>query len=378
MIEGVDDFLVFGAPVLDDQDVAATTRPLRTGWIGPGPEVEAFQHEFAAFVEASGAVAVTSCTAALHLALLALDLGPGDEVITTPLTFPATANAIIHAGGTPVFADVRRDGNIDPDRVEERVGARTRAVIPVHYAGLPCDIERLQILADHHRIALVSDAAHAIEARWCGRGLGSYGTAAYSFYATKNLATGEGGMLTSTDRDLLSRAALLSRHGVSRNAWARFGGGNLGGYQVVEPGLNYALPDILASLGRSQLRRIRERHRRRTEIAARYDALLLGGPVLTPPIGPPHATHARHLYPVLAEDRAARDYLRRYLLDQGIGTGVHFEPVHLQSWYRRRFGYGRGDFPMAEDLGERTLSLPLSPGLQDGDVERVAKAVLSA
>jgi dTDP-4-amino-4,6-dideoxygalactose transaminase len=378
MTERSNDFLVFGAPVLDEQDVAAVARPLRTGWIGPGPEVEAFQREFAAFVEAFGGVAVTSCTAALHLALLTLDLRPGEEVITTPLTFPATANAIVHAGGTPVFADVRRDGNINPDRVEEAVGARTRAVIPVHYAGLPCDMDRLRVLVDRYRIAFVCDAAHAIEARWRGRGLGSYGTAAYSFYATKNLATGEGGMLTSTDPHLLGRAALLSQHGATRNAWARFGGGDQGGYQVVEPGLNYALPDILASLGRSQLRSIRDRHRRRTEIAARYDGLLLGGPVLTPPTGLPHSTHARHMYPVLAEDGGARDRLRQQLFDQGIGTGVHFEPVHLHPWYRRRFGYGRGDFPVAEDLGERTFSLPLSPGLQDGDVERVAKAILNA
>jgi dTDP-4-amino-4,6-dideoxygalactose transaminase len=372
------DFIVFGAPVLDERDVEAVAETIRSGWIGPGPRAEAFQREFATFVHAPGALALSSCTAALHLALLTLDLVPGDEVITTPITFPATANAVVLAGGVPVFADVGPDGCVDPAAVEAAVTDRTRAIIPVHLAGKPCDLDALSGVCGRHGLTLIQDAAHAIEGRWRGKGLGAYGDAAYSFYATKNLAIGEGGMLTSTDPPRLARATLLSQHGVTRNAWARQERGNLGGYEVVEPGLNYAITDIQAALGRSQLDRLTERLEIRSRLTDRYDDLLAGGPLELLSRPPEHAVHARHLYMVLAPDREARDRLRQHLLEAGVGTGVHFEPVHLHPWYRQRFGYEPGVLPRAERFGARTLSLPLSPGLSEGDVERVAKAVLAA
>ena len=369
--------IVFGAPVIDEDDVRAVADTLRSGWIGPGPSVERLEDGFAEAVGAPGAVAVSSCTAALHLALLALDLGPGDEVITSPISWPATANAVALVGATPVFADVLPDGGIDPRAVERVVTARTRAILPVHYAGRPCDLDALEEIARSTGAALVQDAAHAIEARWRGRPVGARGTAVYSFYATKNMTTGEGGMLVSDDEELLGRARLRSQHGVTRNAWSRFDGGNLAPYDVVEPGLNYAMSDVLASLGRSQLGKLERWHRRRAEIVRAYDDLLPGGPVETLPPLPDHAVPAHHLYPVLAEDLASRHALRAHLHEGGIGTGVHFAPIHLLSWYREELGTRQGDHPIAEDLASRTLSLPLSPALTDEDVERVAKRVMS-
>jgi dTDP-4-amino-4,6-dideoxygalactose transaminase len=371
-----EDRIVFGAPVVDEEDVRAVVETLRSGWLGPGPQTERLEQEFGTFVGGREALALTSCTGALHLALLALGLRPGDEVITSPLTWPATANTIVRAGGRPVFVDVRRDGTIDPEHVERVVGPRTRAVLPVHYAGMPSDLDVLGDIARRHGLVLVQDAAHAIEARWRGRPLGSFGTATYSFYATKNLATGEGGMLVSDHPDLVARCRLLSQHGVTRNAWNRFADGNLAPYDVVEPGLNYAMPDILASLGRSQLRKLPRWHRRRAELAQAYGDLLLGGPVELLPEPPDHAVHAHHLYPVLAGGRQERDAMREHLHQARIGTGVHFAPVHLLTWYRERFGFAPGDLPVAEDLGARTLSLPLSPALRDSDVERIAKRVM--
>jgi dTDP-4-amino-4,6-dideoxygalactose transaminase len=369
--------IVFGAPVVDDDDVRAVEETLRSGWLGPGPACERLEREFGSFVGAPEALAVSSCTAALHLALLALDLEPGDEVVTSPLTWPATANTIVLAGGEPVFVDLREDGTLDPHAVARTMGPRTRAIIPVHYAGMPSDLDALGGIADRYGAVLIQDAAHAIEARWRDRPLGAYGTAAYSFYATKNLASGEGGMLVSDDPELIARCRLLSQHGVTRNAWSRFAGGNLAPYDVIEPGLNYALADILASLGRSQLRKLPAWHRRRAEIAEAYHDLLIGGPVELPPRVPGHAVHAHHLFPVLCETQRERDDLREHLHQAGVGTGVHFAPVHLLSWYRERFGYAPGDLPVAEALGTRSVSLPLSPALRDEDVERIAKLVMT-
>lgn len=369
--------IVFGAPVVEEDDARAVVETLRSRWLGPGPQAEALEREFGSFVGAPEALAVSSCTSALHLALLALDLRPGEEVLTSPLTWPATANTIILAGGEPVFVDVREDGTLDPELVARAIGPNTRAILAVHHAGMPADLDALGEVARSHGAVLLQDAAHAIEGRWRGRPLGSYGTAAYSFYATKNMATGEGGMLVSDDHELIARCRLLSQHGVTRNAWHRFADGNLTPYDVVEPGLNYAMADILAALGRSQLRKLPGWHRRRAEIVRAYDDLLTGGPVDLPPRAPAHAVHAHHLYPVLAERREERDDLRRHLHEGGIGTGVHFAPVHLLSWYRDRYGYAPSDLPVAERLGTCGLSLPLTPALRDEDVERISKRVMS-
>jgi dTDP-4-amino-4,6-dideoxygalactose transaminase len=370
-----DDFIVFGAPVITEEDVHAVAETLRSGWLGPGPEVHRFEEEFKAVVDAPAGVAVSTGTAALHLALLAIGLEPGDEVVTSPITWPASANAIVHAGGVPVFADVGEDGNIDLEAVEAVVRARTRALLPIHLAGLPCDVDGLVAIGRKHDLTLIQDTAHAIETRWNGRRLGAFGTAAYSFNPTKNLTTGGGGMVVSHDQELLARVALLSQHGVSTNAWSRRMAGNLGRKDMVEPGFNLAMTDLQASLGRSQLRRLEERHGRRRQISERYQELLAEGPVRLLPPPPDQATHAHHLFLVLAEDRNHRDALRASLFHAGIGTGVHFEPVHLLSWYRERFGYRPGSLPTAERFGSRTLSLPLSPSLSDRDVERVVRAL---
>ena len=350
---------------------------LRSGWIGTGPRVERFEGLFAEYVGAPHAVAVSSATAALHLSLLAAGVGEGAEVITTPMTFPSTANAIVHAGATPVFADVdRQTGNIDPERVAAAITERTAAILPVHYAGRPCRMDALEQLAAEHRLLLVEDAAHAVGGSFGERRVGAIGDATcFSFYVTKNLVTGEGGMVTTADAGLAARVRRLCLHGMDRDAWQRFSVHNFRHYEVVEPGFKSNMTDVQAALGIHQLAKVDRGLARRREIWAAYDAGLAGLPVETPQAEEPGTVHARHLYSVLIEPERARDGVLDALIGHRIGTGVHYRPVHLHPWYRERFGHGPGDFPNAEEIGERTLSLPLSPAVTDADVADVLEAM---
>jgi dTDP-4-amino-4,6-dideoxygalactose transaminase/glycosyltransferase involved in cell wall biosynthesis len=376
--------VVFGAPLVGEEEIEEVVRTLRSGWLGTGPKTRRFEHEFADFVGSRYAVATNSCTAALHLALLAYGVGPGDEVVTSPMTFVATANAIEHCGATPVFADVDElDCNIDRDEVARRVTSRTKAILPVHYAGAVCDVPALR--EQHPGLPIVVDAAHAIEATYkdgARSAQNGASCAAYSFYVTKNVTTGEGGMFVTDDEEMASNVRCRGLHGVDQDAWKRHSDRGYRSYEAVCPGFKYNMTDLQASLGLHQLARIESTHARRSAIWARYNEAFLDLPgVEVPPIAlePDRSgRHARHLYTlwidwdVLGLER--RDFVEA-LTGYGIGVGWHFRAVHLQPYYRERYGYEPGAFPVAERIGHKTISIPMSPALTDEQVNRVIAAV---
>lgn len=353
---------------------------LRSGWIGTGPRVARFEQMFAAFTGAPYAVAVSSCTAALHLSMLAGGIGRGDEVITTPMTFCATANAIVHTGATPVFVDVERDtGNIDPGRIEAAITPRTKAILPVHYSGRPCRMDRIEAIARRHRCLLIEDAAHALEASVAGRKIGTIGDlTCFSFYVTKNVITAEGGMVTTNNRTFAEKIKTYALHGMSADAWARFSDQGYRHYYVTVPGFKYNMTDIQAALGIHQLERVPRNAERRAAIWRRYDEGLADLPLVRPAPVETETVHARHLYTILVdtdEIGMPRDEVMNRLIRLKIGTGVHYTALHLHPYYRETFGFRPGDFPNAEYIGARTLSLPLSPRLTDTDVEDVIRSV---
>ncbi len=358
---------------LGEAEIAACGEVLRSLFLTTGPVCARFEEEFAAWLGVRQVVAVASCTAALEMSLRALGVGAGDEVITTPMTFIATANAVLQVGAEPVFVDVEPlTGNLDPARVEEAVTPRTRAVVPVHLYGTLCDMPRLRELADRHGLALVSDCAHAVEARRDGYGSAAMCEAAcYSFYATKNLTCGEGGAVATDDAELAERLRRLRLHGMSKGAAERYQG-TYRHWDMVELGFKANLPDVLAALLLPQLAGLEQRRRRREEIARRYEAAFTPLAGVDFPRVPPGAVSARHLFTIWVDRRD--EFLAR-LQQRGIGVAVNYRAVHLLSYYRRRFGFRPGAFPVAESIGERTLSLPLYPSLQDHEVERVIQAV---
>lgn len=374
------EFLVFGAPLIGEEEIREVEDTLRSGWLGTGPKTKRFEADFAAYTGARHAIALNSCTAGLHLALDAAGIGPGDEVITTPMTFCATANVIMHVGAKPVFADVdRRTFNLDPDAVAKAITPRTRAIIPVHFAGRPCDMEPLLDLAAKHGLIVIEDAAHATEARYHGLKVGAIGDmTAFSFYATKNVVTGEGGMLTTHSDHWAERIRVRSLHGLSKDAWKRYSSDGFQPYDTLYPGYKYNMMDLQASLGLHQLAKVDANLKRREAIWARYDAAFEGRfRIPAPP--EPETVHARHLYTLLLEPEKLGmgqvDFLEA-LKAENIGAGIHFIALHLHSFYKDRLGTKRGDFPNAEWISDRTISLPLSPKLTDEDVDDVIAAVL--
>jgi len=376
--------IIFGAPLIGEEEIAEVVDTLRSGWLGTGPKTKQFEAEFAEYVGGRHAVATNSCTAALHLALAGLGVGPGDEVITTPMTFVATANVIEHCGATPVFADVREsDGNIDPDRASERVTSRTKAILPVHYAGAAADVRTLR---DRHAdLPIVVDAAHSVELldeHGDSSAQGAATCAAYSFYVTKNMTTAEGGMLVTNDADLAADARIRSLHGLDADAWRRYESGHYRSYETVTPGFKYNMTDVQAALGLHQLARLDASHARRCEIWDRYNEAFIGvdGLEIPPASLQPNSDrrHARHLYTLWFpwdESGMKRERVVDALASLGIGVGWHFRAVHLHAFYRNRYGYELGDFPVAERISRRTLSLPLSAALTDVQVDRVIDAV---
>jgi dTDP-4-amino-4,6-dideoxygalactose transaminase len=370
----------FAPPDLGAAELDEVQRTLESGWLSTGPRVHRFEEAFAAYVGARHAVAVNSCTAALHLSLIAADVGAGDEVITSPLTFCATANTIVHAGARPVFADIDPcSWNLGADAAAAAITSRTRAIVPVHYAGRPADMMAFEALARPRGLTLIEDAAHAIEAVDAGRKIGTIGQfTCFSFYATKNLTTGEGGMVTTADADAAARIRIASLHGIDRDAWSRYAPGGRSSYQVQMAGFKYNMMDLQAAIGLHQLARIGEMHARRRAISARYDAGLAGLPLQRPAPAAPGMVHAHHLYPVLVDPRVAgvdRDELQRRLRSRGITTSIHFPVLHLQPFYAERYGFCRGMFPVAERVADQTLSLPLSSALSDGQIDCVLEAL---
>ena len=375
-----EDFLVFGAPAIGEDEIAEVVASLRSGWLGTGPKVARFESDFAAYVRAPHAVAVSSCTAALHLSMLALGVQPGDEVITTALTFAATVNAIIHAGATPVLADVDPvTMNIDPDAARAAVTARTRAIVPVHFAGRPCDMDALLRLRRERGLGLVEDCAHAIETEYHGRHAGTFGDfGCFSFYVTKNVVTGEGGMVLTSREEDAARIKTLALHGMSKDAWKRFSDEGYKHYYVTECGYKYNMTDLQAALGIHQLERVEVNRVRREAVWRRYQEAFADLPLELPAPPEPDTRHAYHLYTILVDEErcgVARDDLLSALTERNIGAGVHYLSIPEHPYYRERFGWRPEDYPAARRIGRQTVSLPLSPALEDGDVDDVIAAV---
>ena len=374
------EFLPFNPPLIEDEEIQEVVDTLRSPWITTGPKTKRFEEEFSAYLNAPGALALNSCTAAMHVALACLDLERGDEVITTPMTFAATANVIEHVGAKPVLVDVEPDTlNIDPKKVEAAITSRTRALLPVHYTGHPAERDVLEAIARRHHITMIEDAAHALPARFRGKPIGSGpNPVAFSFYATKNLTTAEGGMLTAAP-EFLERARIMGLHGMSRDAWKRYDKGGSWRYEIVAPGFKYNLTDVASAIGLWQLRKLERFHRRRLEIVEAYGQAFGAEEALEPPVKRAHVDHAWHLYALRIRPellRIGRDQFIDELTRRNIGTSVHFIPIHVHPYYRDKYGYLASDFPVAFSNFERLMSLPLHPGLTDQDVSDVIDAVL--
>jgi len=378
-----EEFLSFSPPDVGDEEIAAVAESLRSGWLTTGPRVREFEERFASFVDAPGAVALNSATAAMHVALAVLGIGPGDEVITTTMTFCSSVHVIEHLGARPVLVDVEPDTlNIDPACVRAAITPRTRAILPVHLYGHPVDMDPILAIAREHGLAVVEDAAHALPARYrdrmVGRPCGEVpNLVAFSFYATKNLTTGEGGMLTGPP-DLLDAARVWALHGMSRDAYRRYTADGTWRYDVVLPGFKYNMPDLQGAIGLVQLRRLPELQARRSEIVERYHDAFRTLAGVEVPVERPEVQSARHLYVLRVDgerlgcDRA--EFVRE-LASRRIGSSVHFIPIHHHTYYRGKYGYAEGSFPVADREFERIVSLPLSPALSNADVDDVIQAV---
>lgn len=373
-------FLVFGAPDIQKEEIDEVVACLESGWIGTGPRVARFEQAFGEYKGVAHAAAVSSCTAALQLSLLAAGIAPGDEVITTPLTFCATANAILHCGATPILADVDpHTQNIDPAQVAEKIGPRTRAILPVHFAGRPADLDALEDLARRHGLLLIEDCAHAIESEFRARKAGTVGDyGCFSFYATKNVATGEGGMVLCKEADAIARIKQLALHGMSKDAWKRFSDDGYRHYEVVEAGFKCNMMDLVAGLGLRQLARVENNWRRRREIWDRYMRELADLPIGLPAPAEPGTRHAYHLFTILIDEERAgisRDRFLECMNAHNIGIGVHYRALPEHAFYRERLRWSPEDVPQATRIGRQTVSLPLSPKLTGEDVADVVEAV---
>ena len=374
-----ENFLVFGAPLIEEEEIRDVVDCLRRRWIGTGPKVAQFEKGFGAYKNRDFAIALNSCTAALHLSMLVSGVGPGDEVITTPMTFCATINAIIHSGATPVLADCDCQSlNIMPEEIEDKITSKTKAILVVHFAGRCCDMDSIMTLAKRYDLLVIEDCAHAIEAEYHGQKSGCFGDlGCFSFYVTKNIITGEGGMVITDDERLASKIKILGLHGMSKDAWMRFSDEGYKHYEVIQAGFKYNMMDMQAAIGLRQLRRVESYWERRQNIWKIYNQNFSDLPCI-PPLDPePDSRHAYHLYtPLIDTERFKknRDWVLNALTAENIGIGVHYLPVHLHPYYRKRFGWREGQFPNAEWVGERTISLPLSAALTEEDVRDVCEA----
>lgn len=373
-------YIVFGSPLIAEDEIEEVVVTLRSGWLGTGPKVARFERAFVEYKGAQYALALNSCTAALHLSMLAIGIKSGDEVITTTMTFAATANAIIHAGGKPVLVDCERDSmNIDPQKIEPAITSKTKAIVPVHFAGRPANMDAIMEIASRHNLKVVEDAAHAVETEYHGKKAGTIGDlGCFSFYVTKNVVTGEGGMVTTNNESYANQIKILALHGMTKDAWARFSDEGYKHYQVTCAGFKYNMMDIQAAIGIHQLEKVERYAKRRLEIWHRYNEAFRNLPCWIPVPFEEDTRHGLHLYTILLDIehlKISRDQFMMLLHRAGIGTGVHYLALHTHPYYQKQFGYKMGDFPNAEFISERTVSLPFSPKLSNHDVERIIRTV---
>ena len=374
------DYLIFGSPIIEDDEINAVVNTFKSKWIGTGPKVNEFEKRFAEYVGVKYAVAVSSCTAALHLSVIALGIKPGDEVLVPAMTFAATANAVIHANAIPVLVDVdKRKMTIDFEDIERKITNKTKAIIPVHFAGRPVDLDKLNSIAKKYRLKIIHDAAHAVETEFKGKKVGTYNDiACYSFYVTKNITTIEGGMVTTNDEELANSIKINALHGMDKDAWKRFSDDGYKHYQVVFPGFKYNMTDVQATVGIEQLKKVEKFAKRRTEVWNIYNRELSKLPLLLPPAVPSDSRHAFHLYTIMLDIdkvKITRDQLLQKLHEMKIGTGVHYISLHLHDFYKNTYHYKEYDFPNSKYISDRTLSIPLSGNLTDSDVEDVISSL---
>lgn len=375
-----DRFLTFGSPLIEQPEIDEVLDSMRSGWLGTGPKVARFEEMFRLYKGASHASAVNSCTAALHLSLLAAGLKPGDEVITTPMTFCATINAIIHAGAMPVLADINpATMNMDPVQIERRLTPRTRCLLPVHFAGRSCDMDPILAIAKRRGLTVVEDCAHALETEYKGRKTGTFGDfGCFSFYATKNVVTGEGGMVLCARAEDAARVKTLALHGLSHDAWKRFSDEGYKHYYVTECGFKYNMMDLQAAIGIHQLERVEKCWEKRLRVWERYNEAFSDLPIGLPSAPEPCTRHAYHLYTIIVDEAAAgisRDAFLNAMTAIKMGVGVHYLSVPEHPYYQAAYGWRPEDFPEAMRVGRRTVSLPISPKLTDEDVADVIAAV---
>jgi dTDP-4-amino-4,6-dideoxygalactose transaminase len=373
-------FLVFGSPAIGEEEIEEVIASMKSGWLGTGPKVRRFESDFKSYKGVSHAVAVNSCTAALHLSILAANIKPGDEVITTPLTFCATVNSIIHAGATPVLADVDPlTLNIDPEQVRAKISPNTKALLPVHFAGRACDMDALSEIAQDHGLKIIEDCAHAIETEYRGRKTGTFGDfGCFSFYVTKNVVTGEGGMVLTRGEAEAARIKILALHGMSKDAWKRFDDEGYKHYYVMEAGFKYNMMDLQAAIGIHQLERVETNWIRRQEVWREYNSALAQLPIGLPTDPETDTRHAYHLYTIMINDKVTginRDEFLEGMTRQNIGVGVHYMSVPEHPFYQNQYGWKPEDYPSAMTIGRQTVSLPLSAKLTGNDVSDVIEAV---
>ena len=378
----MNNFLPFALPDIGEEEIAEVVDSLRSGWLTTGPKTQRFEKEFASFIGGGAqALAVNSATAGLHLALEALEVRPGDEVITTPYTFTATAGVVRHLGADPVFVDIDpQTFNLDPEKIERAITPRTKVIMPVHFAGLACEMEPIIAIARRHGLKVVEDAAHALPTTYRGQLVGALDTDAtvYSFYATKTVTTGEGGMIVTRDERVAERCRVMRLHGISRDAFDRYTSTKPSWhYEVIAPGFKYNLTDLAASIGIQQLKKAWDFQCRRTEMAARYDAELLDQPLILPPRPREGDVHSWHLYAIRLEHSVgvSRDEFIRQMAERGVGCSIHFIPLHLHPYWRDTYNWQPHHFPQAQMAYEHAVSLPLYTRMTEADQTRVIEAV---
>lgn len=375
-----EDFLSFNSYWLGEEEKQSILEVLDSGWITTGPKTKLFEKEFAEYSKSKHAIALNSCTAGLHLALVSCDIGVGDEVIVPDMTFTATANVVVHSGATPIIADVRYDNmNIDVSKLEEKITEKTKAIIPVHMAGHPCNMDEIQALAKKYNLTIIEDAAHATEAIYKGKKIGSISPlTAFSFYATKNMTTAEGGMLTTNDDDLADKIRVLSLHGMSKDAWKRYSNEGYKHYDVVVPGFKYNMTDIQASLGLNQLKKISNFLEIRNKHWKLYSDLLSDVDEIELLSEEKDIVHSRHLFIIKLDTSkltVTRDEFMTMLIKENIGVSVHFKALHTHSYYKDRFNLKDEDFPVATKLSDSVISLPFYPKLKEEDIVYVCNKI---
>ncbi len=367
-------------PMIEENEIEEVSESLRSGWITTGPKVKEFENRFQEFIGSENAVAVNSCTSAIHLSLVLNEIGEGDEVITSPFTFISTANVIEHQNAKPVFADIDEETfNIDPENIQKKITDDTKAIIPVHYGGQPCEMDKIKDIAEDNDLIIIEDAAHAIGAEYKGNKIGTISDyTCFSFYATKNLTTAEGGMITTDKNDLADKLSVLSLHGMDKDAWKRYSDTGSWFYDVVSPGYKYNMTDIQAAIGLHQLNKLEEMQKRREEIAEKYNQAFEDMDEIITPTVKPNVKHAWHLYSIQINTdllEIDRNEFIEALDAENIGTSVHFIPVHMHSYYKDKYGYKPEDFPKAKKVYEGEISIPLYPKMEKEDADDVIRAV---